>query len=159
MLVSDEYVSACIDAGKGNIGQGNQNQDDFLKNLPLIGGLRGGYTTLGGQSFTQSGSSGTFSINPSLWSNWEDLFIGFKFGTGNQPDEWFVYQLVDGVSTGTWSFVNVFGRGGGLSHVTLYGIGSRNGGGDGGVVSAPGTLALVGLGLFAAGAIRRKRAA
>ncbi len=167
MYVDSAYVSVCVDAGLGNIGQGNQNNDDFLKDLPLVDGLRGGYTTIGDQSFTQTGLTGTFSINAALWDTWSQLFIGFKFGTGNEPDEWFVYQLADNVSSGDWEFVNVFGKGGGLSHVTVYGKGavdgSEDGGGvdggqDGGGAPEPTTLALFGAALALVGArLRRKQ--
>jgi hypothetical protein len=57
---------------------------------------------------------------------------------GNQPDEWFVYLLDPLVSSGDWSFVNLFGTGGGLSHVQLYGV-ER-----GTSVPEPGTLGLFG---------------
>ena len=55
------------------------------------------------------------------------------------------------VSSGDWEFVNVFNRGGGLSHIQLYGRSPAS-------VPEPGTLALLGLGLLGAGvACRRKQ--
>ena len=146
MLVSDAYVSQCMASGVGNIGQGNQANDDWLSTLAP----GHGYTTIGDQTFGQSGSNGTFSVASSAWGTYDDLFVGFKFGTGNKPDEWFVYQLQDMVSSGNWSFVNVFGKGGGLSHVSLYGKGTPSN-----QVPEPGVLALLALGLLAAGVIRR----
>lgn len=147
MLVDSAYVQSCIDAGVGNIGNG-QN-DDFLN----AGNT--GWTDITGDasflSFSQNGSTGTFSFDSSLWDANDALAIGFKFGTGNQPDEWFVYLLQDLVSSGTWEFVNVFGTGGGLSHITLYG-------GEDTHVPEPGVLALFALGLLSLGFARRKKA-
>jgi hypothetical protein len=147
MLVDSAYVQSCIDAGVGNIGNG-QN-DDFL-NAGNTGWTD--ISSIAGLDFDQTGSTGTFSFDSSLWNDFEDLAIGFKFGTGNQPDEWFVYLLQDLVSSGSWEFVNVFGTGGGLSHLTLYsGEGTTT-------VPEPATLLLFGLGLVSLGFARRKKA-
>jgi hypothetical protein len=146
MLVDSAYVQSCIDAGVGNIGNG-QN-DDFLN----AGNT--GWTDISGSAslaFSQNGSTGTFSFDSSLWNTNDSLAIGFKFGTGNQPDEWFVYLLQDLVSSGNWEFVNVFGKGGGLSHLTLYSGGETT-------VPEPGVLALFALGLLSLGFARRKKA-
>jgi PEP-CTERM motif-containing protein len=149
MNTDSAYVASCVDAGVGNIGNG-QN-DDFLN-----GSFGSGWTDIADGSFTQltntnNGSTGTFSLDPSLWDDYSSLAIGFKFGTGNQPDEWFVYTLNDLVSSGLWSFVNTFHRGGGLSHVVIYGGEKRE-------VPEPTTLALMGLGLIGLGLARRKKA-
>jgi hypothetical protein len=142
MLVDDQYVSACVDAGLGNIGNGSN--DDFLAKPE-----GDGYVDVGDGGWTQSGSSGTFSIDSTLWNTYSSLAIGFKFGTGNQPDEWFIYTLNSGVSSGTWDFVNVFGTGGGLSHVVVYSAATT--------VPEPATMGLLALGLLGAGFTRRQR--
>lgn len=148
MYVDDSQVSSCLGAGVGNI-NGNPATDDFLTGEGAGLGLVG----IGEASFTQTGNVGTFSFASSLWDTWSEIAIGFKFGTGNRPDEWFVYSLNSLVSSGSWEFVNVFGRGGGLSHVQLYGIpGSTS-------VPEPGTLALLGIGMLAAGVARRRKTA
>lgn len=144
MVVSDAYVSACVNAGIGNI-NGNPKTDAFL----LGGGAAAGYFGIGDGAFTQSGNSGTFSLAGSLWNAYADIAIGFKFGTGNQPDEWFIYTLQNGISTGNWAFVNVFQKGGGLSHIGLYSTTPRQ-------VPEPGILFLLGLALLALGVTRRR---
>lgn len=158
MLVDTAYASACMDAGVGNIGQGNPLQDDWLNSLPV----GHGYINEGDQGFTQTeetktSSKGTFSVDSSLWNSYEDLFIGFKFGTGDQPDEWFVFQLEDDISSGLWQFVNLFEKGGGLSHVTVYGKGVCSINCNPTNVPEPGTLALLGGALFGLFAVARRR--
>ena len=154
MGMDDGDVSACLDAGTGNI-NGNSANDLFLN------GVGTDYftitksddsTVLFGLTFTQSGSSGTFSFDSSFWDNYSGGAIGFKFGTGNQPDEWFVFSLIDGVSSGSWDFFNVFRRGGGLSHVNLYASGEPT------EVPEPAALGLFGFGLLLLAANARRRA-
>lgn len=149
MGVDDSQVSSCLLAGIGNIGQAAHN-DPFLNNA-----AGNGWTNIGegfSLDFSQSGTNGSWSFDSAAWEQYGDLALGFKFGTGNNPDEWFVYSLVDLVSSGDWSFFNVFGNGGGLSHLVLYGSGERS-------VPEPGTLGLLGLGLagMALGLRRRRK--
>ena len=148
MYVDTSQVSSCLDAGVGNI-NGNAGTDDFLTGAGAGSGLIG----IAGGSYTQSGASGTFSLDAGLWNSWSEIAIGFKFGTGNNPDGWFVYLLNPLISSGNWQFVNVFGRGGGLSHVQLYARSPATN------VPEPGTLALLGVGLLGAGLSRRRKQA
>jgi hypothetical protein len=139
MYVDSSLASACLLAGVGNL-TGNPANDLFLNSS-----AGSGYEYINAGSFTQTDLAGTFTLAPSsIWDNYDNLAIGFKFGTGNQPDEWFVYELNQDVISGAWQFVDVFGKGGGLSHVNVYGDG------EGGLLSQtpePGTLILMGTGL------------
>jgi len=148
MGIDDSQVDACLLSGVGNIGQAAHN-DPFLLNA-----AGAGWTNIS-DDFTMAFSQedGTWSFDASAWSQYANLAIGFKFGTGNHPDEWFVFSVADLVSSGQWAFFNVGGRGGGLSHLVLYGSGERS-------VPEPGTLGLLGLGLAGIGAaVRRRRRA
>ncbi len=149
MYVDTSYVSACLGGGVGNI-NGNAQTDAFLKGEGAGLGLVG----ISGGSANQYGSIGTFSLSSSLWNTWNEIAIGFKFGTGNKPDEWFVYLLDPKVTSGWWNFDNVFDRGGGLSHVQLYARNSPTSS-----VPEPGPLALLGIGLLGLGLARRRKQA
>ena len=123
MQISDAEVSSCLDAGTGNI-NGNPMNDPFLT------GVGSAYTSAGktdganpyNLQYTQTNGTGTWSCDSTFWNANSVAAIGFKFGTGNNPDEWFVYQVRNGVSSGNWTFNNVYKSGGGLSHANLYSV-------------------------------------
>ncbi len=151
MSIGDTIVSACLDAGVGNL-TGNPDNDLFINGV-----LATGYESIGDGLWSQSSQSdtlaeGTFTFNDSLWDIYSDIAVGFKFGTGNNPDEWFVYSLKSLLESGVydWDLIKAFKQGGGLSHVNFYGIPG------GGQVPEPGTLALLGMALVVASCFRRQ---
>lgn len=151
MFMDSSVVGACLDAGVGNL-TGNDKNDLFLT------GVGSAYSFISEASWSQTDDKGTFSFGPSLWDSYNRIAIGFKFGTGNFPDEWFVYSLNQLIDAGAWTFVNIFDRGGGLSHINLYGIaGPTTTPPPTGNVSEPSVVALIGLALTAGGLLRRRR--
>lgn len=150
MYIDSSAVSSCVDAGSGNI-NGNPLTDDFLLSNPSLD-----WEGLGDANFGQLpvltpklGSLGAFWFDDGLWDSWDSIAIGFKFGTGNRGDNWFVYELNQGVSAGLWGFVNYFHKGGGLSHVELYGV-ERS-------VPEPAALGLFGAALLGVALARRRK--
>jgi hypothetical protein len=156
MLVDNSIVSACLDAGAGTGVEGNLTGNP--DNDSFINGAGGAYDFIGFGAFfngtqTQTAAEGTFTFNDSLWDSYSDIAVGFKFGTGGNPDEWFVYSLQSLLASGVydWDLIKTDRQGGGLSHVNFYGIPG------GGQVPEPGTLALLGLALVVMGSCFRRQ--
>ena len=138
MELDSSVVSACAMSGVGNLS--GELGDQFLTANPdysPAGKIEADFDAATPNpyniSFTQATDPnvqdpeesllpyGTFTFSGDFWNTYSAGAIAFKFGTGNQPDEWFVYHLVAGVTSGNWNFINVHKKGGGLSHVHLYG--------------------------------------
>jgi hypothetical protein len=169
MAIEDTQVTACLDSGVGTLA-GTGSNADFLNENPTLGyefvskwDIDDNKTTgvNVGLSFTQTDDNtalgdrnGGWSFDESFWDDYSDAAIGFKFGTGETPDEWFVFSLTPGVFSGSWAFFRgeEINTGGGLSHINLY---TKN---DTVTVPEPGTLALLGLGIVGLTVARKRKA-
>lgn len=108
--------------------------------------------TIGGTEF------GTWTVASSAWSSWDRLFIGFHFGgagdvSETNPDS-FVVELMASDLTGSWALGGAGARLTGLSNIYLFGKDSTRPPDE---IPEPGTLALVGLALIGASALRRRK--
>jgi hypothetical protein len=169
MEVPDTQASACLGAGVGTL-SGNPsggNADEFLASA-----AGAGYATASKSDGTNPFGLAydkpleTWSFNASAWSihpAGTKLVLGFKWGTGSTPDEYFLFQLIPGVSSGSYDWFPIAVKGigaGGLSHMILYS--TRCVAGTPGCeppdrdrVSEPGSAALLGLGLLGIAGFRR----
>ena len=97
---------------------------DWLK----LGGLTGNGTDGGLTAAVTSGSwgalpvSGTWSFNPNIWINHPRVALTFHLGNGGGDPDWFFFEIdnVGHATSGTFSFVKLSGKGGGLSNIVLW---------------------------------------
>lgn len=104
-----------------------------------------------------AGDTGQFTIDPAVWNAAQsspDLYTG-KLGYGNKPATFFDGNCGIEEPNNIYFSYNCLGSPGGMSHAIAYWPPGDN------VteVPAPGTLALLGLGLFGFGAVLRRRRA
>lgn len=163
MTMDDSLASTCLASGVDNLI--GSDTDLFANNTAWSfvekSNGAGNPTPLFGLSYTagvgnSTSITGTWSLGSAFWNDYSRAALGFKFGTGNTPDEWFVYELNSGTTGGDWTFFSTLINGngkGGLSHLNVYGIERPTD------VSEPATLALVGLGLIGLGLARRRKTA
>lgn len=152
-LTTDPLGATCLMAGN-NANELNANIHDVL--------VAAGWTVIDKDDvfstdnwFTVTGigaMSGSFTIDPAAWAEFDEIAIGFVIGSGQVGPKWAAFELPENETFGYWA--QSLTHGGGLSHGNLYG---RGDGGPGITeVPEPATLFLLGSGLTVAA--RRKRA-
>ncbi len=68
--------------------------------------------------------SGTWAIHPAFWALYGEAVISMHAGNGNgNPDHW-AWLVTPGHTSGTFSYDDFDGRGGGLSNLMLWGRGT-----------------------------------
>ncbi|PPI79038.1 PEP-CTERM sorting domain-containing protein [Marinobacter flavimaris] len=155
MQISDTQASACLASGVGNL-NGNPASDLFLTGAGSDYELASKSDSSNPYNLSYGSDPNTWEFDSNFWNDYSEAALGFKFGTGNQPDEWFVFSLQSLVSSGQWSFItgsDIRPTGGGLSHMNLYGKKGDF------TVPEPGAVALLGLGLVGLTIARRKKKA
>lgn len=167
MGMDDAYASKCLASGDDNPAFTSNDKNMFLKNPAGEGytyldksegatdNFEGildselGYNQVDnnlGYEDPQWSSYGNWTFDSDLWASYDTIALGFKFGGSNDPDNWFVYEINPNTSQGTWAYS---GSGDGLSNISVYGKNPV-------AVPEPGTLALLGLGVFGLALSRRK---
>lgn len=155
--VTATSVTKCLLKGVGNM-NGNGDAVNALGYLTLdksdtTGDLLEGVLT-GTPSGLGSGTSGTFSIAASAYTNYTNLVILFKSGVAQADPDWAAFLLADNTTSGSWS---ITGANQALSHAILYGQRRDGGGGGGGNTPEPMSLALAAVALLGARAAVRRR--
>lgn len=160
---------------------GNFNGDSFTTaaiNTAFITSGGTGTLDLRGKEITSVGdsatpllnytgtTSGTWTISNSLWTDYSRVFLAFHFGGGgntifDNPDS-FIIELAFPDITGTWALTGTNAQLTSLSNIYVLSNGSCTATAPcvrdpQEVVPEPASLALVGLGLVAAVAARRRR--
>lgn len=105
-------------------------------------------------------ASGTWAVDPDLWSQYPRVVLSFHLGNGGGDPDWFFFEIDHNATFGEWSVSKLSGDGGGLSNVNLW-TDPPTDGPDLAPVPEPGTLALLlsGFGVGAAAFVRRRQRA
>ena len=74
-------------------------------------------------SWGESNVAGTWSLDSSFWSTYGLAVITMHVGHGKGDPDYFAWSLTQGAESGTFSYRDLDGRGGGISNLFLFGSG------------------------------------
>jgi hypothetical protein len=95
--------------------------------------------------------TGTFTIDPSVWSAYSSVLLGLKSGGGGETPVWAVFLLSEAVTGGMFNIDDLEGGDNALSHAILWGVDGTT------VIPEPTSLLLFGSALGLAARFRRRR--
>ncbi len=110
---SPAQVSALFGGVWVKEGELTGNGSDDLFTVALTSGSWGGNDV-----------AGTWSLDSSFWSTYGLAVITMHVGHGNGNPDYFAWSVTPGVTSGSFSYKDLDGRGGGLSNLFLFGSGT-----------------------------------
>ena len=159
--ISPRIASATSDQGTitvGGTGPGNPQAADVASavgggpwsrvgDVNVGNGLSNGFLTitLTSGSFGTAPAAGTWSIDPTFWSNYSAGAISIHIGNGGGDPDHFVWLLPTSATSGTWDVPNAVN---GFSNMMLWGSGT-------GVPDGGATLTMFGLALLGMGGVMK----
>jgi hypothetical protein len=113
-------------------------------------------TLLTGSWGGNSGITGTWTIDPSFWNtlNYTIAAITMHVGQGQGNPDAFAWLITPGATSGTFSYVDLDGKGGGLSNMRLFGTEPTTTTGGSGNVPEPDHALLMVVGMLSVLALR-----
>jgi hypothetical protein len=130
--------ASLADATAGGSGTGNPSDTDIQNELGLgpwidvgsvagadgsSGLISGGLLTVNvtSGSWGSAAAGGTWAIAPSFWTTYGNAAISIHVGNGQGDPDHFSFLILQGSTSGTWSYQLNSGGGGGLSNLHLWG--------------------------------------